>query len=138
MTIIEYMYFYNVYSLSGSVVVMLQVFYPSTEMVRALEPWCSTIFIDHNGMEYVLNEDKQTSFDLVKKVHNIEDEKYNDILIEFDGRFVDQQNFSYIQDISSILDNTYQELEEGSEFELGIMKFKINRIKTYEKNLIKL
>ena len=31
-----------------------------------------------------------------------------------------------------------EELEEGSEFELGIMKFKINRIKTYEKNLIKL
>ena len=110
----------------------------NNQLLAALEPWCSNIFIDHNGMEYVLNEDKQTSFDLVKKVHNIEDEKYNDILIEFDGRFVDQQNFSYIQDISSILDNTYQELEEGSEFELGIMKFKINRIKTYEKNLIKL
>lgn len=39
MTIIEYMYFYIVFSLSGSVVVMLQVFYPSTEMVRALDPF---------------------------------------------------------------------------------------------------
>ena len=51
---------------------------------------------------------------------------------------MDQQNFNYIQEISSILDNTYQELEEGSEFELGIFKIKINEYKTYEKELIKL
>ena len=108
------------------------------QLLTALEPWCSNIFIDHNGMGYILNEDKQTSFDLVKKVHNIEDKKYNDILIEFDGRLVDQQNFSYIQSMSEILDNTYQEMEEGSKFELGIFKITINKIRTYEKDLIKL
>ena len=108
------------------------------QLLTALEPWCSNIFIDHNGMGYILNEDKQTSFDLVKKVHNIEDKKYNDILIEFDERLVDQQNFSYIQSMSEILDNTYQEMEEGSKFELGIFKITINKIRTYEKDLIKL
>ena len=96
------------------------------QLLHNLEPWCTDIFIDHNGMEYILREDKLTSFDLVKKVHNFEDEKYNDILIEFDGRFVDQQNFSYIQEMSSILEQN--DIEEGDEFELGIFKIKINKI----------
>ena len=103
----------------------------NNQLLSALEPWCSNIFIDHNGTDYVMNEDKQTSFDLLKKVLDISKEKYNDILIEFDGRFVDQQNFSYIQNISSILENS--ELEEESEFELGIFKIKVNKVKTYEK-----
>ena len=58
---------------------------------------------------YILEEQKNTKFDLIKKVRSMSEEKYNDILIEFDGRFVDQQNFLYIQSMSEILDNTYQE-----------------------------
>ena len=106
------------------------------QILYNLEPWCKDIFIDHNGMEYVLREDKLTSFDLVKKVHNIEDKKYNDILIEFDGKLVNQQNFLYIQSMSEILEQN--NIEEGSEFELGIFRIKINKVKTYEKDLIKL
>ena len=108
------------------------------QILYHLEPWCDDIFIDHNGMKYIMEEDKHTKYDIVKRVNNIENEKYNDILIEFDGRLVDQQNFSYIQSMSEILDNTYQEMEEGSKFELGIFKITINKIRTYEKDLIKL
>ena len=77
-------------------------------------------------MKYIMEEDKHTKYDIVKKVHNIEEKKYNNILIEFDGRFVDQQNFSYIQEMSSILEQN--DIEEGDEFELGIFKIKINKV----------
>ena len=98
------------------------------QILYHLEPWCDNIFIDHNGTRYVLEEDKHTMYDIVKRVQDIEEKKYNNILIEFDGRFVDQQNFSYIQTMSEILDNTYQEMEDGSEFELGIFRIKVNKI----------
>ena len=38
--------------------------------------------------------------------------------------------------MSSILEQS--DLEEGSEFELDIFRIKINKIKTYEKDLIKI
>ena len=41
------------------------------------------IFIDHDGTRYVIGEDKQTSFDLVKKVLDNRGKKYNDILVDY-------------------------------------------------------
>ena len=60
-------------------------------------------------------------------------DKNNDIVVEFDGREMTPEQFNYIAQLPEILDDS------GSigELELGIFKIKINKLKTYEKELIK-
>jgi antitoxin component HigA of HigAB toxin-antitoxin module len=73
-------------------------------------------------------------FDLSERIYSIDSEKQNDIEIRFDGRKFNDNSFQYIQQLSEILAN--DELEIGS-FELDIFEITINKIETYEKNLIK-
>jgi len=114
------------------------------QLLEALEPWCSTVYIDHNGTRYVLNEDKKSSFDINKRVRDIDEEKYNDILVEFDARNLTQRSFNYIQELASILDVNFPRVDVlgltiGEEFEVDVFKIKVHKsIKTYERNLIKL
>ena len=58
----------------------------------------------------------------------------NDIIIEIDGHSFNQNDFQYIQNFAEIIAND-DELELGS-FELGTMKITINKLQTYEKELI--
>ena len=57
----------------------------------------------------------------------------NDIQIVFDGTKFSQDSFNIIQQISAILESN--EIEVG-EFELDIFNIKVNKVKTYEHNLI--
>ena len=75
-------------------------------------------------------------FDLSKRIYSIDVDVQNDIEIRFDGTKFNDQSFSIIQQLSEILAND-EELENGT-FELGILGIKINKIKTYEENLIKI
>jgi len=112
-------------------------------LLKVLEPWCTNIYIDHNGTGYVMAEDKISSFDIVKRVRDINEEKHNDILVEFDGHQLTDINFGYVQNLSEILDANFPRIDAlgltiGEEFELDIFKIKVNNtIKTYEKELIK-
>ena len=62
-------------------------------------------------------------------------EKQNDIEVRFDGTDFNEQSFQIIQQLSEILAND-EELTKGR-FELGIFEISINKVKTYEKDLIK-
>ena len=73
--------------------------------------------------------------DLSEKVCSIHAEKQNDIEVRFDATEFTPQQFNYIAQLSEILAND-EELEVG-EFELGIFTIKVNKIKTYEEELIK-
>ena len=57
-----------------------------------------------------------------------------DYAVKFDGDKFNNNSFQYIQQLSEILVN--DELEVGS-FELDIFEININKIKTYEEELIK-
>ena len=70
-----------------------------------------------------------------KRIQSIYGKKINDVEVRFDGDKLTNQNFQYIQQLSEILAND-DELEVGS-FELDIFEISINKIKTYEKDLIK-
>ena len=61
------------------------------------------------------------------------DEIINDIVVEFDGRELTPEQFNYIAQLSEILDDS----GNVGELELGIFKIKINKLETYEKELIK-
>jgi len=106
------------------------------ELLYELEPWCSTIYVDDKQQiirGYVLNNQLDTKFYLEDRVKSVQMDKNNDIVVEFDGREMTPEQFNYIAQLPEILDDS------GSigELELGIFKIKINKLKTYEKELIK-
>ena len=109
------------------------------QLLEALEPWCSTIYIKQPGIgsddwvwNYVQDEGKKTSFDLRNKVLPYDNKKQNEILIEIDGNIFNQQDFQIINQLPEIL----QDSGEVGEFELGNLKITVNNLTTYEKELI--
>jgi len=99
-----------------------------------LEPWCSTIYIvEENLRPYRETEQPNTMFNLNDRVRNIQIEPYNDIIVEFDVMELTPEQFNYIAQLPDIIRDSG---EEG-EMELGIFKIIINKLKTYEKELIK-
>ena len=77
---------------------------------------------------------KNTLFNLGNRIMDIGVEPSNDIVVEFDALKLTPQQFNYIAQLPEILSND-EELEVG-EFELGIFIVNVNKIKTYEKDLI--
>ena len=54
------------------------------------------------------------------------------MIVKFDPLLVNQQNFSILANLPKII----QDSGEVGEFELDIFNVKINKIKTYERDLI--
>ena len=110
----------------------------STDMLKELEPWCSDIYGDwlgHKGYgvnKYIKEEQKDTQFDLSKKIHSDRIKTKNDVIVKFDCNELNQDNFQIIVNLSEIL----QESGDVGEMELGIFKLNIKSLQTYEKDLI--
>jgi len=110
----------------------------STDMLKELEPWCSDIYGDwlgHKGYgvnKYIEEEQKDTQFDLSKKIHSDRIKPKNAVIVKFDCNELNQDNFQIIVNLSEIL----QESGDVGEMELGIFKLNIKSLKTYEKDLI--
>ena len=97
-----------------------------------LEPWCSNLYVDCNYSDYINSNKNNTTFNLNDRIKNINEEKKNDIVIEFDGNKFNQQSFGIIQSLSDILTDS----GEIGTFELDIFKITINSLQTYQQNLI--
>ena len=109
----------------------------NNQLILALEPWCSTIYVDEGNTptiikNYIDSEQPNTSFDLNERVKPYDNEKNNEILVEIDGNTFNNQDYSVIQQFSEIT----QDSGEVGEFELGNLKITVNKLKTYENNLI--
>ncbi len=106
------------------------------ELLKVLEPWCSTVYTDILRMKYITLEQPFTSYNLLDRVFTSVDEKQNGILIEIDGNRFNNEDFRHIQNMSEILAGD-KELEVGT-FQLSNLQITINGLKTYEEGLIKL
>ena len=110
----------------------------STDMLKELEPWCSDIYGDwlgHKGYgvnKYIEEEQKDTQFNLSKKIHSDRIKPKNNVIVKFDCNKLNQDNFQIITNLSEIL----KESGEVGEMELDIFKLNIKSLKTYEKDLI--
>ena len=105
-------------------------------LLMHLEPWCDRIYVK-DKMGYPEAEQQNTKFDLSKRVLYIDqNDAYgeNDIIIEFDGSKLNQNNFQLLQSLPDIIHDS----GEIGEFELDIFKITINNLETYEHTLIKL
>ena len=110
------------------------------QLLGMLEPWCDKIYVNNNFQEYIELEQPKTSFNLKEKINaigNLNDYTNNgflptDIFIKINGNTFNNQDYSIIQQISEII----QDSGEIGEFELGNLKITVNKLKTYENNLI--
>jgi hypothetical protein len=101
-------------------------------MLRELEPWCSTLYTDCEYEDYIKEEQPNTKFDLFDRIKPFENEKNNGIIVEFDCKQLNADNFQILVNLSEIL----QESGEVGVMELEIFKFDIKSLETYEKELI--
>lgn len=107
------------------------------DLLNAIEPMCSTIYIE-DGMQvlttrYLENEQKNTKFDLTKRVKLMGHHKpNNNIVVRFDAKQLTNQNFQLLVQLPEIIAQS----EEVGEFELDIFKISIYSTETYEYRLI--
>ena len=104
-------------------------------MLKELEPWCSTIYTEFTGVNdsYIRDEQPNTSFNLSDKIkHTYHNKPDNDIVVEFDAKQLNSDNFQIIVNMSDILKDS----GDIGDMEYDIFKFNINSLETYEKDLI--
>ena len=101
-------------------------------MLKELEPWCSTIYVDCDYDEYISDEQVDTDFNLSDRIKPYDNEKNNNIIIRFDAKKLTPDNFQILVNLSEIL----KESGEIGEMEYDIFKFYIKSLNTYEKDLI--
>lgn len=107
----------------------------SLSLLQFIEPWADTIYVDINLdviKQYIENEQKISKFDISKRVKNINDEKSNEILLEFDGTQFKQQHVDFIKQLPLVI----RESAEVGIMEYDIFKFEIKSMFMYEKNLV--
>jgi hypothetical protein len=105
-------------------------------LLKELEPWCSNIYIEYTGVidAYIKEEQKNTEFNLKDRIKHFQNRNKlnNDIIVEFDCKKLNANNFQHLVNLSEII----QSSGEIGEFGLDIFNFKIKSLKNYEKELI--
>ena len=106
-------------------------------ILAATEPWCDTIYIanDKLRLQYIEMEQPNTKYNLKDKVrtYSFEDEdKPNNIIVEFDGSKLTNENFQLLQQLPQIV----KETNELGQFEIDIFKITIKDLTQYQNNLI--
>ena len=117
------------------------------QVLEALEPWCDRIYTEETFnvgrlQDYIEMEQSNTKFDLNKRVL-IKDENdpyaENDIVVEFDAKYLTQGDVNMIYNLSDIVTLTCKDTEDvQGEYQIGNFKVTIMSINTYENELIKL
>jgi len=102
------------------------------QLLEALEPWCSNIYVDCDYDSYIKKEQPNTKFDLWERIKPYDNEKQNHILVNFDAFRFGINQFNIIQ----ILPDIITESGEIGEFELDCFKITIVNLTSFEKDLI--
>jgi hypothetical protein len=97
-----------------------------------LEPWCDSIYTDVPYELYINVEQKNTKFDLKKKLKRYEDPKTNDVIMEFDANKITNNSFEFLNMLQLMLEDSGQ----TGELEFDIFRLKISKLEDFSKNLI--
>ena len=104
-------------------------------LLKELEPWCSTIYVEYTGIieSYIKDEQKNTEFDLSDKIkHTHKNKQSNNIVVSFDAKQLNSNNFQVLVNLSEMLKDSGQ----LGHMEYDIFTFHIDSLETYEKDLI--
>jgi glycosyltransferase involved in cell wall biosynthesis len=102
------------------------------DLLTILEPWASTCYVDFNYTDYIYIEKDNTLIDLNERVKPFDNEKNNEILVEIDGRTLNNDDFKIIQQLAKIIKNS----GGIGRFTLGNLNIEIVQMNEYQKNLI--
>jgi len=83
--------------------------------------------------QYVEEEQKNTEYDLRKKIHTLHLEPENDVVIRFDANEITNENINFVSQLPMIL----QEHNEVGAFQHDIFRIEINTLEHKTKELIK-
>jgi len=103
------------------------------QLLAALEPMFSTIYTDCQFNDYIKFNQPNTKFNLTKRIQSINTDKTNDIIIEFDAKQLNQENFSFL---TTQLTDVIIESGEVGTLEYDIFKFTINQLNPLQNRLI--
>jgi glycosyltransferase involved in cell wall biosynthesis len=103
------------------------------QLLNVLEPWCSDVYVDCNIDAYIWKEQPNTKIDLLSRIHNIDVNAINDIVVTIDGSKFNNEDFFIVQELSSIINQT----NELGEFAINNLNIQIHKLTTYEHTLIK-
>jgi hypothetical protein len=106
------------------------------ELVRALEPWCSTIYHDIRFAEvrnYLEQEQPHTEYNLNDKILSINTVVSNAIAIRFDAKDITNDNINFISQMPMIL----QDHNEVGSFAYDIFEVTIHTLEHETNDLIK-
>ena len=111
----------------------------NSELLEALEPWCSNILIDDEiqvlTTHYIDKEQKNTLYKLEDRIKSTPFETLdNEIIVTIDRKTFTQQDFLLIQQLSQII----QDSGSIGEFQIGNLHLKINKMNEYQTELVKL
>jgi len=105
-------------------------------LLYALEPWCSTIYIEDKGQVltfgYFEKEKNNTLYDLSRRVLPYDNEKNNEILVGIDGKTFNEEDWKILMQLPEIIKDS------GSigNFQLGNLGIDIIQMNEYQNNLI--
>ena len=103
-------------------------------LLKVLEPWASTSYVDFNYTDYLYIEKDNTLMDLNERVKPFDNEKNNEILVEIDGTTLNNDDFKIIQQLAKII----QDSGEVGRFTLGNLTIEIVQMNEYQTKLINL
>ena len=109
-----------------------RVFNCRPDLLKLLEPWCDSIYVDlYESMvvDYIKEEQPNTLINLSDKINKTFD---SDILVRMDGNTLAQDDFKLIQQLPKII----QDSGEVGKFNLGNLELTINVMKEYQHTLI--
>lgn len=102
------------------------------KLLELLEPWCNTIYVKGDYSEYITKEQPNTLYNLRERIRPFDNEKNNEILIQVSAASFGNEEFSYLQQLSQII----QQQGEPGRFQLGNMVMEIIQMNEYQNNLI--
>jgi glycosyltransferase involved in cell wall biosynthesis len=105
----------------------------SDQLLNVLEPWCSDVYVDCQIDQYIWKEQPNTKLDLLERIHDINTNITNDIVVTIDGSRFNNEDFYVVQELANII----QQTNDTGEFGIGNLNMQIKQLNTYEHTLIK-
>ena len=110
----------------------------NASLLHALEPWCSTIYIEDDmqvlTVDYFEKEKNNTTYDLSERIKPYDNEKNNEILVRLDAASFNQDDFKIIQQLPEIIKDS----GTIGTFQLGNLFVDIMQMNEYQSKLIKI
>lgn len=103
-------------------------------LLKALEPWANSLYSDFDYSNYIKEEQVNTIIPLSDRLKPYDNEKNNEILVEIDGSNFNEQDYTFLQRLTQIIQNS----GEIGDFKLGNIKVSIIQMNEYQNELIKL